>query len=249
MECKINYEIIKDKEKLLAFINWLPELEPDEFYYICLFARTKYVKNEDGTNMFPHIQTDKSQLKRVLSKKEYIYDKIKQLECEVGSYTSRGISIPQEALALYITFNPHSMVKAAKNMLKKLADFVTEDYNGYNIVQEAFSEVHKAVKRKIYLDFDFDTKNYLDVIEQVNTIINSNAVTYLKTRGGLHVLIESKKIDITFSRTWYNNLVQIKGFDKISNSSMIPVVGTYQGGFIPYFIQENDNKINKNVNF
>ena len=39
------YKIITDKEKLLDFINWLPELRNGECYYVSLLARKKYCKD------------------------------------------------------------------------------------------------------------------------------------------------------------------------------------------------------------
>ena len=80
------YEIIKDKTQLLEFIDWLPELENNETYYICLFARNKYTRNEDGTNKYPFLKSDKCQLKRITSNKENLYNKILQLILGILNY-------------------------------------------------------------------------------------------------------------------------------------------------------------------
>lgn len=223
----MNYKIIADERKLVEFINWLPELKPDETYYCCLFARKKYAP-ESG------LKGDKSQLKRFTSNKQYLFDKIKQLECEVGSYLSNGIVVPQESLALYITPNPRSLTLATRNSLIEFAKRITGSYDGYNPHQLVMSEIQKAASGKRYHDFDFDFVEVEAVKEILKGQINEDALTFVKTRGGFHLLIDYNKVHLNYRKSWYNTVSKIEGVD-VSGDGLLPVVGCYQGGFVPYF--------------
>lgn len=223
----MNYKIIKDEQRLKDFIEWLPELNKNEMFYVCLFARNKYCKE------LVHISSDKAQLKRFTSNKAFLFDKIKQLECEVGSYKQKENSIPQEGLALYINPNPRNMEKAAKNTLIKFADLITREYNGYNPHQEVMSEIQKASSRKVYFDIDFDNVNIDEVKDEIKSCLNIDCIDVLQTRGGFHLLVKLENLDKTYEKTWYNNILKIKGCD-MKSDNMIPVPGCTQGEFVPY---------------
>jgi hypothetical protein len=237
----MNYSIIKDEAMLKDFIRWLPELEPKERYYLCLFARNKYCKE------LVHIKTDKAQLKRFVSDKERIFNKIQQLEIELGRYKQKEKEVPEEALALYITPNPRDMFRASVNTMVKLAQSIRDNNVSMNPHQEALSEIQKAKSRTVYVDFDLDFPEYFEgavnregyiansIIPAVYQHVNPEAVTFLNTRGGLHIMVEVKKVAQEFKNKFYQGLSSIAGVDQ-TGDQLIPVPGCTQGMFIPHFI-------------
>ena len=241
-----NYQVITDKALLIDFIdNWLPELKENECYYFCLFARSKYAKNEDGSNKFSHIKTDKAQLKRfVATKKGYILHKIQQLEVKVGAYkTKDGDDIPQEALALYVNPGPRNQKKAMFTLMKRLIDIQMCEGQNFNIHAEALSAIQKSKSKSRFIDFDIDSENAEEeVFSAINfNYINKEALHFLKTRGGMHVLVDTTKIEERFQKSWYRYLTGVLNVD-IKGDNMIPVPGTYQGGFTPHFVKRELTK-------
>lgn len=225
----MNYQIITDEARLLAFIDWLPVLAPDETYLVCLFARKKYAPAEAG------LKADKNQLKRFTATKEFLLRKIRQLETALGNYTTPdGRPVPNEALALYLTVNPRSQTMAAKNTLIALATLITKDYNGYNAQQVALNEIQKACSRNVYIDLDFDGVDYAATMQAVVQHVNREAITTLVTRGGFHLLIEPRLIRPELVKTWYPRLAGLPGCD-VRGDMLLPVPGCTQGGFTPYF--------------
>lgn len=223
----MNYSIIKDRALLEDFIeNVLPEEQAHEMFMICLFARQKYC---------PEIKIggDKNCLKRVTATKERIITKIHQMEIEEGGYLSKdGIPLPQKALAIYISLNPRNLELAAKKALIKLAEVITQKYNGYNPHQLVMSETQKANGKKTYVDFDFDKVDF--DVDTIDAIVNPQSYKVLKTRGGFHLLVKPELVTRN-KNSWYRQLTELPGCD-VCGDSLIPIPGCSQGDFTPFIL-------------
>jgi len=227
----MNYDIIKDMEKLQEFVEWLPDLMENEKYYLALFFRKKY---------FPIIRGDKCQLKRVTSTKELIISKIKQMECALGSYKMDDITLPNEGLALYITPNPRDLELATKRTLIEFVNLITKPYSNYNPQSKAMNEIQKACSRKIFIDFDFDGIDFFEKRDIINECLNEEAYEVVKTRGGFHLLVKTESIHPDYKKHFYPKLTKIEGCD-VRGDGLLPVVGCRQGDFIPHFIKKIKN--------
>jgi hypothetical protein len=215
------YQIIKDEAALHSFIQSLPDLKEGERFYGCLFSRKKY---------WPEMKPDKSQLKRFVSTKERLFDKISQLESKVDSYKFDGKPIPNEALALYLMPNPRNLVRATTTAITRLVQFLADGEKNFNPNQEVLSAIQVSKSRSIYRDYDFDT----DTLPDLNGILNPDSYRVLKTRGGFHVLVETDKVAPEYKKTFELALRKL-GPDVVGDV-LLPVPGCVAGGFSPYFI-------------
>lgn len=218
----MNYKIILNEDELLGFIEWLPELVDGECYYLTLFARKKYHKSA---------MHDKSQCKRVTAtSKEWLLKKIHQFELAEGNYTNKnGSPVHQDSLALYVTVNPRSFLKAQVALLKRLVDSVTGSGRKINPAMMAMSEIQKSKSRTVFVDFDFDDVTYKDCMVDILNVINENAYDIIDTRGGFHLLVKPELVVEQYAKTWYKKLSEINGCD-VSNGDLLPVPGCTQGG-------------------
>jgi len=225
----MNYKIINDHEELDKFIEWLPELNEGECYLLTVFARKKY---------HPSANNDKIQCKRVTAtSKEWLWRKIMQMDIPLGLYTNKdGTPVSNDALALYITVNPRSLVGAQKKLLKKLVDVFTEGHVNMNPASLAMSAIQSSKSRTVYVDLDFDNVKFEDCISEINGIINEDAYSVLETRGGFHLLVSPNCVEEKFKKTWYKKLTAIPQCD-VTGDNLIPVAGCCQGGFTPTLIR------------
>lgn len=236
----MNYRIIYNEEKLQQFIDWLPDLLPNEQYYVTLLARKKY-NQEKG------LKSDKAQLKRFISTKERLLHKIKQLELPLGLYESGNLEISQDNLAIYITPNPRDLHKSSLILMKEISEKLLRNDNAINPYRLTLNTIQTTTSRKIFfdLDIDFRIENHQKAIEKfrfdISDCINADCLTFIKTNGGLHCLINVQNIEIEYQKNWHQKISQLTCNEyevTMNGDNVLPIVGCIQGiDFSPYFLQ------------
>lgn len=220
----MNYTIISDEEALKSFIDWLPELEDNEKYFVSLFARKKYCEELIKSN-------DKTQLKRFTATKENLFTKIKQLECEVGNYKLRDRDVPQESLVLYINPNPRNMKKATYKLITKCVKMLEHNADNFNIHAEALSAIQSTKGKSHFCDFDIDQKD-ID-LTLLAGILDKSVYNIVETRGGYHLLVKTRLVPKT---KWHQQIRELYNVDQVGDQ-LLPVPGCVQGGFIPKMLK------------
>lgn len=228
----MNYKIIKDEEKFKEFIDWLPELADGEQYYISLFARAKY----DKTDV---LKSDKSQLARTTASKKWMYEKVKKLETELGTYKIDDKPIPDDTMVVYIHTNPRSIRKASLKTAKMILDDIEYDRIS-NPKSTALNALQVSKSRMVWFDFDIDVeKNDENKDLIITTAMNALETMHFRiveTHGGYHLLVDNTKIDESKKKSWYNGIVNSELNIDQKGDLMMPVVGCCQGDFTPKFI-------------
>ena len=200
------HRVIHDEAALRKFIEWLPELGTHERFYVSLFARRKYDDRIKGS--------DKANLKRFVSTKERLFEKIEQLELPIGRYVTKGVVVQDHSLALYICPNPRCMRKASFDLVKQLMVRLENENQSFNPHADALTWIHKSKSRTVCVDFDID----LDVedsekqaavehcVQTVTAIVGKDAASFVETRGGVHCLVEPKKVKD--EKNWHQKIMR-----------------------------------------
>jgi hypothetical protein len=219
------YQIITDEKALREYIDWLPDCQEHEQFYLTLFARKKYCPSVKW------IKSDKGQLCRKTSKKEFIFDKIAQMECKLGAYKMDGNPVPQEALACYISVSPRDLWKATVRSIGQLAKVLECNGKNSNPHQEVMSEIQRVPGTRKFVMFDIDEKND-DVLREVVSTVDGYC-DVVETRGGYHVFVRKDSIDKITDKMWYK---KIANHSDVTGDAMSVPCGTFQGGHTPKFV-------------
>jgi hypothetical protein len=226
----MNYTIIADGDELRNFIDWLPELEPGEQFYVALFARKKYLPNHTA------LAHDKTQLKRFTATKENLFHKLWQLEVPIGAYQGLlGWGIPQESLAVYISLNPRNLKRAFLKGIKHFADVLDDVHdNPKNPRSEIMNVIQTTQGTKHFHVFDLDSKNPARLLE-CREVVNDHC-SVIQTRGGYHFLVKQSAVKekLINSPSWY---MYLKNRADVVGDCLTPIPGCVQGGYIPRLIK------------
>jgi len=192
------------------------------------------------------LKADRAQLKRFTSTKERLIQKIKQLEIPLNLYDSGDTIVSQDNLAIYITPNPRDLHQSSLVLMKEISERLIRKDNAINPHTLALNTIQTTTSRKIFFDLDIDFKieNHQEAIEKfkldIADCINSDCLTFIKTNGGLHCLINLQNINKEYQKTWHPKVSQLScnEYDVTMNGdNVLPIVGCIQGiDFSPYFL-------------
>ena len=222
------YKIIADENILNEFVDWLSDTNDSNQYYITLFARKKY----DREN--PALLGDKLMLKRITSQKKDIIQKLKQMECRIGAYTGNmNLPVPNHALAVYISISPRDLRKAAFKSIKSFAEKL-EKNESFNPRSEVLNNIQTSRGENKLTLFDVDDKSE-ETLEKIFEIFRDKNVSIIETRGGYHVIVDPSKSNNTWDKLWYRKISELSD---VTGDSITPICGCYQGGFIPKLLNK-----------
>lgn len=222
----MQHKILIDKEAFHEFVNLLPDLQENEVFFLALMARHKYVP------AVPNVK-DNQLARFAVTHKDQLEEYILRMECTIGGYQRGGQVMPQEALAVYIGPNPRDVIKANKELLVEIATAFAEGRATMNPMTLARTAIHRAIGRKVFVDFDYDFEDYQTHLPKIREILPENAFRILKTRGGFHLLV---LLDNAPRNDWFRKLRELAGCDVKGANTMIPVAGCTQGDFVPFLI-------------
>jgi hypothetical protein len=235
----MNYKLIHKEKELQKFIDFLPELEPNESYFLILIARKKW---NPEANIPSAVK-----LKREAVKKDRIIQTIRQWEVEVGTYQSDGVFIDNENLGVYIGYNPKDQYKACFELINKSLENIKTEKQGINIKSMANDVIQTSNGTKHFIDIDVDIKegeDYLEIIKFIKSIIPEAHLTIIKTSGGFHCLIKLTMTPNVHGRfedgRWYMKIKEhpFKSDLNIMSNDLMPLVGCNQGKNIPFILEK-----------
>jgi hypothetical protein len=224
----MNYKIIANIDTLQEFVD---TLDQKESYVVQLAIRNKYADYKINKN-YNVLRSEMLETRNIVSF-------IKQLECPVGSYETH-LNEPinnNSGFVIYISVNTINQLKAFQMIALSLTEMLMCNLTLPGRLQTLInSRVFKSNNRNVLdIEFDYDhlenPEEYDDiVVKQVCEYLgNSDIVRFVRTRGGMHCLVETKKIPKAFKKTAIMNIRNMEHADVAATRLSHAVPGTFQG--------------------
>lgn len=238
-----NYSFIHDKEQIDRFQKLVyNNFEQGQLHQVCIFARKKYGANvKNGSFTFHNLIVDKA------STSDTLYRNIRKLEIPDDCYLDDiGNPFPSSCLAVYSTLAPrdgHLVIQKMYEMYfdKMKESLVNKIYPQIAFKKELRSAIGKSMlkeKERSLIQFDVDTKEKEAITRFIDWLKEKEipVVAIVETHGGYHFIIDRKQVP----NKSQGDLSQFKHAEisLVNSSYLIPVPGTFQGGFPVRFVDD-----------
>jgi len=242
------YKIIYDNALVQKFAKIV--LKPctnQEVYFLSLSIRKKYLSKQERE--LYNLNRTEMYAKTIVHNSDDFFRKIKRFECNKDGFTTKNNQhMPEKALVCYANINPLNMVKAYIKFQSKVMNLISENLQeanqNYTLLNNLFlKEIQNSKGTKHWIDIDIDSEFSEKYVNQLTEIAKKFKIEYLviKTKSGLHILFQKNKI-ILYKEEFklYKEVEKInemikktekKGEAIFNKNNMVPVPGTYQGGF------------------
>lgn len=230
----MNYEIISDLAQIKRFVATLNQ---DEKYIVQLAIRNKYANFKVNKNH--NVLRSESLLPK------NIEAFIKQLQSPIGSFQTHDGQVIKDStgFVIFISVNSMNEDKFYRLVASDLTDKIINNkqhhksLNGYLLSQQLKSNNREVVD----IEFDYPNPEMGDMIKyQVLKSLNFNKdiVRFIKTRGGMHVLIKFNEIEECVKRTAIRQIKEMEYVDVATARMSVAIPGTLQGSH-PVIMLEN----------
>jgi len=248
--------LIYSTEELEKFYTTvMMETTDDETYFVSLSTRKKYLTDEEREEyQLRNAEMYCRRTSRARTFTRFLHD-IERMG--VKYYTSNGKVMPEKATVCYIMVNPRSLSLASSLFMKEMMDDVQHvmAYHGQSSKMNKPESIlrtciQKSRSQRVWIDIDIDVDRrceelVLDYYKELRSRYTLKC-ELIKTKSGYHLLLHSseneytkemnpdiivKSLERMISLFYEQNNIDTKWEVIRNKDEMIPLPGTYQGGF------------------
>jgi hypothetical protein len=246
---------VGDIDEMNRFMKIMPEAGPNEAYFISLSGRAKYLTDVEREE----ITLGRQEMfgRETASSKEFLMShSMRALDSHlIARRTKNDKKIPHSCLVCYMNINPSNMVNAyllfQNEMNREIRGMVLALQNGkepnYEYIQiqqrKLMNCIQRTSNKKYFIDIDCDTKDEIATGFLKNNMDNAGIEYHIiESKNGFHFMIRKetlKGLKFNLKELCDKTSKLVKGDPEvmINGNAMVPVPGTYGGGFLVKFIK------------